>query len=55
MWETNSLSEVVLTFVSGLVGFLRKVVTSVHGYDTRPSATFMFAQNGMYHRRTNKT
>ena len=32
-WETNSVNKVVLTFISGLVGFLRKVMTSVHGYD----------------------
>jgi len=33
MWGCNSVNKAVLTFFNALIGFLRKIVTSVHGYE----------------------
>jgi hypothetical protein len=33
MWERNSVNKSVLTYFNAFVGFLRKLVTSLHGFE----------------------
>jgi len=48
MFKYNSVNKVVLTYISALVRFLCKIVTSVHGYEQDKVSYKMIRYTLMY-------